>query len=101
MALHVPADKISHSPITLKQYAALDMAARKKIWVDISEITAQELDAHLEQENAREAIVPQPGQPAPEFVADLLDRDKKRTGATVRLSDLRGKPVGIVFGSFT
>jgi peroxiredoxin len=55
----------------------------------------------MEEEKAREAIVPQPGAEAPDFVAEVLDRDRKRTGETVRLSDLRGKPVGIVFGSYT
>jgi peroxiredoxin len=45
--------------------------------------------------------VPKVGSMAPDFVADVLDRQRKRTGETVRLSDLRGQPVGIVFGSYT
>ena len=55
----------------------------------------------ITEEKAREAIVPKIGSEAPDFVADLLDRERKRTGETVRLSDLGGKPVGLVFGSYT
>ena len=96
MALNVP-----QSPVTLDEYAKMDMAERRKIWVDISDITADDLTAHMETEKAREPHVPQPGSIAPDFVADVLGPNRQRTGEQVRLSDLRGKPVGIVFGSFT
>lgn len=94
-------DNLPKSPVTLQEYAAMDMTQRRKIWVDISDISDAELEAHLAEEKAREADVPQVGSLAPDFVADVLDRSRKRTGETVRLSDLRGKPVGIVFGSYT
>ena len=92
---------IPESPVTLDEYGAMDMAARRKVWLEISDITAEQFDAHMATEKAREATVPQIGSEAPEFVADVLDRDRKRTGEQVRLSELRGKPVGIVFGSYT
>jgi hypothetical protein len=79
----------------------MDMTERRKVWLEISDITEDELEAHMAEEKAREAIVPKVGSEAPDFVADVLDRDRKRTGEQVRLSDLRGKPVGIVFGSYT
>lgn len=101
MSVKVSKEQVPVSPVNLDQYGAMDMAQRRKIWVDISDISDQELQAHMEEEKAREAIVPQPGQMAPDFEADVLDREKKRTGETVRLSSLRGKPVGLVFGSFT
>ena len=50
---------------------------------------------------AREANVPKVGAVAPGFIADVLDRPRQRKGEQVRLSDLRGKPVGIVLGSYT
>ncbi|HIE69928.1 MAG TPA: hypothetical protein EYP98_07005 [Planctomycetes bacterium] len=53
------------------------------------------------QRQAREATVPMVGGEAPDFVAEMLGRDGARTGEQVRLSDLRGKPVGLVFGSYT
>ena len=89
------------SPVTLEEYAAMDMAQRRKVWLEISDITEQEFEAHMAEEKAREAIVPKVGSMAPDFVADVLDRQRKRTGETVRRSDLRGQPVGIVFGSYT
>ncbi len=89
------------SPVTLDQYAAMDAAQKRELWIEISLISAEQFDAHMTREKAREAIVPQVGSIAPDFVADKLGPDRKRTGEQVRLSDLRGKPVGIVFGSYT
>jgi hypothetical protein len=89
------------SPVSLEDYTAMDMAARRKVWLEISDITEQEFEAHMAEEKAREAAVPKVGGMAPDFVADVLDRQRKRTGETVRLSDLRGQPVGIIFGSYT
>jgi hypothetical protein len=94
-------DDIPKSPVTLEEYAAMDMATRRKLWLDISDITEEEFEAHMAEEKAREAIVPKVGSMAPDFVADVLGPDRKRTGEQVRLSSLRGKPVGIAFGSFT
>jgi|KBSSwiStaDraftv2_1062776.scaffolds.fasta_scaffold2023909_1 hypothetical protein len=37
-----------------------------------------------------------PGDPAPDFILQTLDRS-----SSVRLSDLRGRPVVLVFGSYT
>ena len=92
---------IPTSPVTVEQYGAMDKAQRRKVWIEISDITEEQFDRQMAEEKAREAFVPKVGSEAPDFVADVLDRDRKRTGEQVRLSDLRGKPVGIVFGSFT
>lgn len=89
------------SPVTLEEYGAMDMAQRRKVWLEISNISEAEFEAHMAGEKEREAIVPRAGAEAPDFVADVLGPDRKRTGEQVRLSDLRGKPVGIVFGSYT
>lgn len=95
------ASGVPKSPVTLDEYARLDMAERRKIWLQISDISEEEFEAHMAGEKAREADVPQPGSMAPDFVADVLGTDRQRTGEQVRLSDLRGKPVGLVFGSYT
>ena len=89
------------SPVSLEEYRAMDMARRREVWLEISDITEAEFDAHMEGEKAREATVPPVGSIAPDFVADRLDRNRKRTGEQMRLSDLRGKPVAFAFGSFT
>jgi hypothetical protein len=94
-------ENVPRSPVTLEEYTAMDMAARRKVWLDISDITEEEFEAHMAGEKAREADVPKVGSMAPDFVADVLDRQRKRTGEQVRLSDLRGQPVGIIFGSYT
>ena len=95
------ANAATESPVTLDEYRAMDMAQRRGVWLEISDITEAEFDAHMEEQKAREAAVPRPGAMAPDFVADRLDRNRKRTGEQVRLSDYRGKPVAIAFGSFT
>ena len=94
-------EDIPTSPVTLEQYAAMEMAERRKVWLEISDITESEFEAHMATQRAREADVPKVGAVAPDFVADVVDRARRRTGAQVRLSDLRGRPVGLVFGSYT
>lgn len=46
---------------------------------------------------ARTALGPAPGEPAPDFDLPLLNGDGER----VRLSDRRGRPVALIFGSYT
>ena len=83
------------------RYSSLDANARKKIWVQISDISEEELDEHLAWQRARQANVLQVGAVAPDFKLDVLDRKRFRTGETVRLSELHGKPVALIFGSYT
>jgi len=92
---------LMESPVTLDEYAAMDMAAKRDVWLEISDITPEQFDAHMAEQKTREAIVPKVGAQAPDWVADVLGPNRQRTGEQVRLSELRGKPVGIVFGSFT
>jgi hypothetical protein len=77
------------------------LAERKQLWLSISDITEAELDAHFSEQAARQAGVPQPGTPAPDFELDVLTRERHRSGERVRLSALRGNPVGLIFGSYT
>ena len=95
------ANAATGSPVTLEEYRAMDMAQRREVWLEISDISEAEFDAHMAAQKARETAVPLVGSPAPDFVADRLDRNRRRTGEQVRLSDIRGKPVAIAFGSFT
>ncbi|MDH3240712.1 MAG: hypothetical protein OEO83_08595 [Alphaproteobacteria bacterium] len=53
--------------------------------------------ARMEQDKSS----PQVGEMAPDFELELLDAAGKRTGQRVSLSGLRGKPVGLIFGSYT
>ncbi|MDE0058247.1 MAG: hypothetical protein OXI22_14660 [Defluviicoccus sp.] len=95
------ANAAMESPVTLDEYRAMDMAQRRDVWLQISDITEAQFDAHMAEQKAREGRVPRVGSMAPDFVADRLDRNRRRTGEQVRLSDYRGRPVAIAFGSFT
>jgi len=74
---------------------------RKQSWLEISVISEEQFDAMRAHQAARQEKVPQPGDEAPDFKIDVLDRDRQRTGETVQLSALRGKPVALMFGSYT
>ena len=74
---------------------------RKKSWLEISVIDEAQFDAMREEQAARQVKVPQPGDDAPDFEIAVLDPARQRTGETVKLSNLRGKPVALMFGSYT
>jgi len=44
---------------------------------------------------------PSVGAPAPDVQLELLSATGQRTGAYKSISDFRGLPVGLIFGSFT
>jgi hypothetical protein len=80
----------------------LSLEERKKLYLSISpNLTETKFDAIMAEIKARQSRVPPVGSPAPDFELDMLDRQRKRTGETVRLSELRGRPVGLMFGSYT
>lgn len=83
------------------QGAQMTPEERKKMWLSISDITEEQFDARQAEQKARQARVPQPGTLAPGFELDVLTRERKRSGERVRLSALRDKPVGLIFGSYT
>lgn len=97
---------MSDGELTLEQRAmegaTLSPEERRQMWIEISPgITGDEFDAMRAETQAREARVPKVGDKAPDFEIDVLDSQRKRTGETVRLSALRGKPVALLFGSYT
>lgn len=61
-------------------------------------MTRERWDAIRAEHQAREALAPNVGDPAPDFELPVLgDRETK-----VRLSEFRGKrPVALIFGSYT
>ena len=81
--------------------AAMMPEERKSMWLSISDITEAEFDAYHVWREERQARVPQPGSPAPDFELDRLGTDGTRGGERVRLSAQRGTPVALVFGSYT
>lgn len=83
------------------QGAQMTPEERKKMWLSISDITEEQFDARQAAQKARQTRVPQPGTSAPDFELDVLTRERERSGERVRLSALRDKPVGLIFGSYT
>ncbi len=82
--------------------APITMEEKKKVWIEISDhLTEESFDAMMAAHAARETRVPRVGDMAPDFRIERLDREKKRTGEYVQLSALRGRPVALLFGSFT
>lgn len=49
----------------------------------------------------REEAAPELGDMAPDFTAERLTASGKPTGETLTFSAMRGKPVGLIFGSYT
>ena len=49
----------------------------------------------------RDKDAPKVGDPAPELTLERLGPVGQRTGDMVSLSSLAGKPVGLIFGSYT
>jgi hypothetical protein len=83
------------------QGAAMTPEERKKMWLSISDISEAQFDALQAEQKARQVRVPQPGTIAPDFELDVVTRDRRQTGERIRLSAMRGQPVGLVFGSYT
>jgi hypothetical protein len=49
----------------------------------------------------RDKNSPRIGEVAPDFELELLSPAGIRSGETLKLTSLRGRPVGLIFGSFT
>ena len=79
----------------------MSFAEKKAVWLDISDMTEAEFDAMMADEKSREPGVPPVGRIAPDFTAERLGEGRSRTGEYVTLSQLKGRPVALAFGSYT
>ena len=71
-----------------------------ELWKQMN-ITRERFEEILATMRERETRTPPAGSPAPDFELKRLDDGGKLTDRTLRLSELRGRPVGLVFGSYT
>jgi hypothetical protein len=78
-----------------------DAPRRSERWWEKWHISKDEYDRYVEAKRRRDKRVPRIGDVAPEFEVERLDRRGRRTGGMFRMSSMRGKPVAIVFGSYT
>ena len=56
---------------------------------------------YLQDRIRKDIEAPKEGNDAPDFSVERLSTDGKRTGEIINLSTLFGKPLGLVFGSYT
>ena len=64
-------------------------------------ITKEQFLRHRKQSEEREKKAPPVGSAAPDFEIKRVSADGKLTEERVRLSDFRGRPVALIFGSYT
>jgi hypothetical protein len=64
-------------------------------------ITREQFTAIHDAQEARDAKTPAVGSEAPDFEIERLSPTGARTGEMFRLSSVRGRPVALVFGSYT
>ncbi len=57
--------------------------------------------AMREERVERERHAPRVGAPAPDFRVERLSPDGTRSGEYFQLSEARGRPVALIFGSYT
>ena len=63
--------------------------------------TREDMRNNYLQRLADDVKSPQVGDKVPDFRLERLDDKGQRTGNYMRLSSLRGKPAGLIFGSYT
>lgn len=61
----------------------------------------EQYEAMVRERSLRDQSAPKVGEPAPDFEIERLTPAGKRTRETFRLSSTRGRPVALVFGSYT
>ena len=64
-------------------------------------LTPEEFKENIAKMEEREKTAPAVGDEAPDFEIKRLDAGGKLTDERVHLSDLRGRPVALIFGSYT
>jgi hypothetical protein len=64
-------------------------------------MTPEEYTAMRDARVARERKAPRVGDAAPDFTLERLAADGSRTGEAFTLSSVKGRPVGLIFGSYT
>lgn len=63
--------------------------------------TRAEYEAMVRERSERDSIAPKVGEMSPDFEIERLAPDGTRTGEMFRLGATRGRPVALVFGSYT
>jgi hypothetical protein len=71
-------------------------------WLEKRGMTRDQLRSFIEKRVIRDnELSPKVGTNAPDFEVECLDKQGKRTGEDVNLSSYFGKPIALIFGSYT
>lgn len=71
-------------------------------WLKTRGMTRDQLRSFIEKRVIRDIeLSPKLGDDAPDIELELLNNNGARSGETVKLSSYFGKPVGLIFGSYT
>ena len=71
-----------------------------KEWED-SGFTRAQFEDRWRARLERDRFSPKTGSAAPDFILEVLTSEGKRSGELFQLSSLFGRPIGLVFGSYT
>lgn len=71
-----------------------------EVWKKMN-ISKQEFAKLRDHMLERDKRTPAAGTPAPDFEIERLSEKGQRTGQSFQLSSRRGRPVGLIFGSYT
>jgi hypothetical protein len=64
-------------------------------------LTRPEYEDMVRERAERDKAAPKVGERAPDFEIERLSASGRRTGEMFRLSEALGRPIGLVFGSYT
>ena len=64
-------------------------------------LSREQYGAMIRERSLRDQIAPKGGEPAPDFEVERLTPAGTRSGEMFHLSSHRGKPVALVFSSYT
>lgn len=64
-------------------------------------LTRTEYEQMVRDRSERDKRAPKMGEAAPDFEIERLSSNGRRTGEMFRLSQALGRPIGLVFGSYT
>tara|TARA_Y100000588_G_scaffold386900_1_gene483473 strand:+ start:355 stop:627 length:273 start_codon:yes stop_codon:yes gene_type:complete len=71
-------------------------------WLETRGMTREQLRSFIEKRVIRDnELSPKQGDDAPDTELEILNGNGTRSGETVKLSSYFGKPVGLIFGSYT
>ena len=83
-------EKVKNNKAKVSRHPWKDWNISKEEWVE-----------YLQERIRRDLGAPKKGEIAPDFSAERLDGDGKRTGEMFNLSSLFGNPIALLFGSYT